>query len=113
MYDCYVLRHAVGSNLDDYEGYAEDWAGIGEEFGVPVIAVPQGFSYGKRPAPGELRAQAYLALAAGCKGINWFRLETLRTMGDHALEEVAEMDDLLFDVMGALRQALNPPKKGT
>ena len=89
MYDCYVLRHAIGSNLDDYEGYAEDWAGIGEEFGVPVIAVPQGFSYGKRPAPGELRAQAYLALAAGCKGINWFRLETLRTLGDHALEEVA------------------------
>ena len=31
----------------------------------------------------------------------------------YSLEEVGEMDDLLFDIMGALRQALNPPKKGT
>lgn len=30
----------------------------------------------------------------------------------YSLEEVAGMDDLLFDVLGAVRQALNPPKKG-
>jgi len=31
----------------------------------------------------------------------------------YTLDEVAEMDDLLFDILGALRQALNPPKKET
>ena len=30
----------------------------------------------------------------------------------YSLDEVAEMDDLVFDILGALRQALNPPKKG-
>ena len=29
----------------------------------------------------------------------------------YSLEEVAEMDDLLFDVLGALRRGLEPPKK--
>jgi hypothetical protein len=30
---------------------------------------------------------------------------------NYTLEEVSEMDDLLFEIMGAIRQALNPPKK--
>jgi len=29
----------------------------------------------------------------------------------YTLEEVANMDDLLFDVLGAVRQAVNPPPK--
>ena len=29
----------------------------------------------------------------------------------YSLEEVSEMDDLLFDMLGAIRQALFPPKK--
>jgi len=32
---------------------------------------------------------------------------------NYSLEEVGEMPDLLFDVLGALRQALYPPKKDT
>jgi hypothetical protein len=29
---------------------------------------------------------------------------------NYTLDEVAEMDELTFEIMGALRQALNPPK---
>ncbi len=92
MYDCYVLSHATGSDLREYESYANRWVEIGREFGVPVIAVPQGFAVRQRPAANELRAQAYLALAAGCKGINWFRLETLRAMGGDSLGEIAHIN---------------------
>jgi len=108
MYDCYVLRHAIGSNLNDYERYAGDWARMGEEFGVPVIAVPQGFSVGSRPAVGELRAQAYLALAAGCRGISWFRLETLRSLGEWALKEIAGVNrdlDIIGPTLAKLERA--------
>ena len=29
----------------------------------------------------------------------------------YSLEEVAEMDDLLFEVLGAVRRGMEPPKK--
>ncbi len=92
MYDCYVLSNRVGQDLVRYERYADIWYKIGEEFDIPVIVVPQGFDINGRPGRNELKAQAYMALAAGCKGINWFRLETLEAMGEWALEEVREVN---------------------
>ncbi len=92
MYDCYVLSHAIGSDLSNYESYAKGWVKIGQQYDVPVIVVPQAFRIGQRPAANELRAQAYLALAAGCKGINWFRFETLEALGNESLEEIREVN---------------------
>jgi hypothetical protein len=77
---------------------------MGEEYGVPVIAVPQGFAINQRPAPNELKAQAYLALAAGCKGINWFRFETLLAMGNRSLQEISEINRDLEIIQPILMQ---------
>jgi len=92
MYDCYVLAYAVGSGFSEYETYANQWVKIGDQYGVPVIVVPQAFKINQRPAPNELRAQAYLALAAGCKGINWFRFETLEGIGNYTFDEIREIN---------------------
>ncbi len=104
MWDCYILAYAVGTGLSEYESYANSWVKMGEEFGVPVIAVPQGFAINQRPAPNELRAQAYLALAAGCKGINWFRFETLLSLGNDMLQEIGEINQDLEIIQPTLMQ---------
>ena len=88
MYDCYILAYAVGSGFSDYETYANQWVKLGYQYGVPVVVVPQAFNINQRPAPNELRAQAYLALAAGCKGVNWFRFETLAGIGNFTFDEI-------------------------
>ncbi len=110
MFDCYVLAYAIGTGLSEYESYANSWVKIGDEFGVPVIVVPQGFTINRRPAPNELKAQAYLALAAGCKGINWFRFETLASMGRNMLDEVGEVNrdlEIIHPILMHLRKVDN------
>ena len=102
MYDCYVLAHAVGTGLSEYEMYANQWVKLGDQYGVPVVAVPQAFKIGQRPAPNELRAQAYLTLAAGCKGINWFRFETLDGIGGYAFDEIREVNEDLQTIGSTL-----------
>jgi len=99
MYDCYILAYAVGSGLSEYETYANQWVKLGDQYGVPVIVVPQAFNINQRPAPNELRAQAYLALAAGCKGVNWFRFETLEGIGNYTFDEIRGINEDL-EVIG-------------
>ncbi len=92
MYDCYLLRYRVGSGFNDYRYRARQWVEIGREYDLPVVVVPQGFQVNDRPAANELRAQVYIAMAEGCKGISWFRLETLELMEDWALDEIREIN---------------------
>ena len=39
MYDCYVLSHAIGSDLSDYESYAKERVKIGQQYNVPLKCV--------------------------------------------------------------------------
>jgi hypothetical protein len=88
MYDCYLLKGKPGEGLAEYEQYAHDWVEVGKEVNLPVAVVPLGFDVEGRPAENEMRAQAYLALASGCKGVNWFRYETIKTMDPSRWHEV-------------------------
>ncbi len=95
MYDCYVLSGEPEENFADYENYAKDWVDLGIELDMPVIVVPMGFEVKGRPVQNEMRAQVYLALASGCKGVNWFRYETIKTMDPSMWEEVKEVNEEL------------------
>ena len=95
MYDCYLLKGKPGEGLAEYEQYAHDWVEVGKEVNLPVAVVPLGFDTQGRPAKNEMRAQAYLALASGCKGVNWFRYESLKTMDPERWEEVRAINQEL------------------
>lgn len=44
---------------------------------------PKGWDW-RAPLPAELRCQAWIALAEGCTGLEWFGYEHARAFGDHA-----------------------------